>query len=175
MIILNFLLPAPASQRPYHRDKGYGGDEEYTINRRPNKKGATLNGDDVHKKKEETKTDDGFIGIIIAGLAALIVILVIIIVIFVIRHKRRKNNNNRRSLKPVVDHHAINLNDLCGTSNGKVSNGNMYNCVATDEMDSEKEIVGDGKLSKPAYLEPKDTIQGRDLPDLPPSPVSGGL
>ncbi|XP_041368248.1 discoidin domain-containing receptor 2-like isoform X2 [Gigantopelta aegis] len=177
------LGDAPASQRPFSGDKSYSGDEEYTINRRQKKKGATLNGDDVHKKKEETKTDDGFIGIIIAGLAALIVILVIIIVIFVIRHKRRKNNNNRRSLKPVVDHHAINLNDLCGTSNGKVSNGNMYNCVATDELDSEKEMMGDGKLSKPAYLEPKDTIQGsRDyaVPDvtksalvvnLPPRPA----
>jgi hypothetical protein len=101
--------------------------------------------DSVHKEKEEKEVAEDYIGIIIGALAALIVLLVFIIVIFFIRHKRRKHNNNRRSLKPVVDRHVtINLNDLRGSTNGKVSNGNMYNSIATDETNSERELLCGG-------------------------------
>lgn len=52
----------------------------------------------------------------------------------------------------------------------------MYNSVATEEGESDRETYSAAdKLGKPAYLEPKDTIQGRELPELPASPESGGL
>ena len=51
----------------------------------------------------------------------------------IVRHKRRQNTN-RNNLKPAADNVlAINLNNFHGTSNGKVSNGNVYNGVATEE------------------------------------------
>ncbi|PVD21718.1 hypothetical protein C0Q70_17518 [Pomacea canaliculata] len=127
--------------------------------------------DSVHKEKENKEYSDDYIGIIIGALAALIVLLVCIIVIFFVRHKRRKHNNNRRSLKPVVDRHVtINLNDLRGSTNGKISNGNMYNSIATEELDSDREPSnhsGNQKLGKAGYVTPKDTIQGRHLPPYP--------
>ncbi|XP_046560812.1 discoidin domain-containing receptor 2-like [Haliotis rubra] len=136
---------------------------------------ASQSTDTITKKGETAEFDDGYIGVIIGALAALIVILIIIIAIFIIRHKRRKHNNNRRNLKPVVDRHVtINLNDLRGSTNGKISNGNMYNSVATEEGESDRETYNAAdKLGKPVYLEPKDTIQGRELPELPASPESG--
>ena len=99
--------------------------------------GPNQSTDAVHKEKENKEYSDDPIGIIIGALAALILLLVIVIIIFFIRHKRRKSNNNRRSLKPVVDRHVtINLNDLRGSTNGKVSNGNMYNSIATEDTDA---------------------------------------
>lgn len=144
--------------------------------------------DSVHKEKESKEYDDNYIGIIIGALAALIFLLVVIIVIFFVRQKRRKHNNNRRSLKPVVDRHVtINLNDLRGSTNGKVSNGNMYNSIATEETDSDRG-EGAGKIGKAAYLSPKDSIQGAEMRDyavpdvtksalvvnLPPRPPRNG-
>ncbi|KAK7504484.1 hypothetical protein BaRGS_00004350, partial [Batillaria attramentaria] len=85
-----------------------------------------------------------------------------------------ENKTSQKTLKPVVDRHVtINLNDLRGSTNGKVSNGNMYNSIATEETDSEREMRGEGgeKLSKAAYLSPKDSIQGRQLPPVPFSPA----
>ncbi|ESO96071.1 hypothetical protein LOTGIDRAFT_116145 [Lottia gigantea] len=141
----------------------------------------TSNPDQKNRNGQDNKKelDDGYIGVIIGALAALILILVIVICIFFYRHKRNKNNNNHRALKPVVDRHVtINMNDLCGSTNGKISNGNMYNSIATEDMDSEKEPTCNGRdksCKSPAYLEPKDTIQTRSLPDVPPISDSGGL
>lgn len=129
--------------------------------------------------------DDSYVGIIIGALAALIIILFIVAVIIVVRHRRSKHNNNQPCQKPVVlgDRHVtINLSDLRGgCTNGKLSHGNMYNSVATDDMDSDREMCAgsaDKLCSKGSgsgnYLEPKDSIQGRKLPDLPPTPDSSG-
>lgn len=92
------------------------------------------------------------------------------ILIFFCRHKRRKNNNNRRGHKPVGNSHVtVNLNDLRGATNGKVSNGNMYNSIATDEADSDHDAggccsgggAGNEKFGcKPAYIQPQDSIPG---------------
>jgi discoidin domain receptor family protein 2 len=136
---------------------------------------ASLSPDeDVHKKKEAKVMDEDYIGIIIGALAALIVILVLIVIVIIIRHRHRKHNNNtRRGLKPsVVDSRVtINLNDLRGSTNGKISNGIMYNSVAADDAESDKEMCNGGdKLSfKSPYLEPKDSIvlAGRELPEVP--------
>ncbi|KAH9500701.1 Epithelial discoidin domain-containing receptor 1 [Bulinus truncatus] len=83
------------------------------------------------------------ISIIIGALAALIFLLLGVILIFFCRHKHRKNNNNRRGHKPVsTSHVAINLNDLRASTNGKLSNGNMYNSIATEDADSDHDGVG---------------------------------
>ncbi|GFO49410.1 discoidin domain-containing receptor 2 [Plakobranchus ocellatus] len=149
----------------------------------------------VTPKKEENDGND-YISIIIGVLAALVFLLFAVVLIFFCRHKRRKNNNNGRGsssvsstssangrvLKPVGNNHvAINLNDIRSSNNGKVSNGNMYNSIATDEADSDRDASaggccngggsagsvsgsGSGKYGcKPAYVQPKDTIQGRQI------------
>ena len=74
---------------------------------------------------------------------------------------------------------TLNLNDLRAmtnppttsapppATNGKVSNGNLYNSIATSDLDSDRDI-GNGKLlNGDTYREPFDGIQGRKLPDLP--------
>ena len=115
-----------------------------------------------------TTTENNMIGIIIGTLAALIVILFagVCIVIVIIRHKRSKQNNNRHCLKPVMDRHiAVNINDV-RNQNGKISNGNMYNSVATDDMESDRELCRNGidhKLCKDPYSDPKDSLEGRQL------------
>ena len=92
--------------------------------------------------EQTSAKDEDYISIIIGALAALIVILTIIVVFVIIRHKRRQNNN-RNNLKPAADNVlSINLNNFHGTSNGKVSNGNVYNGVATDE-EHVKEVNGE--------------------------------
>ena len=81
-----------------------------------------------------------------------------------------KQNNNRRSLKPVVvaDRQiAINMNTIQNGHGGKISNGNVYNSVATDEHPPGGMCNGNDKLCKVPYCEPKDSIRGRDLPDIP--------
>ncbi|XP_059166256.1 discoidin domain-containing receptor 2-like isoform X2 [Physella acuta] len=94
-------------------------------------------------EKDNKEYDDEYISIIIGALAALIFLLLCVILIFFCRHKRRKHNNNRRGHKPVSNSHVtINLNDLRGATNGKLSNGNMYNSIATDDADSDREGVG---------------------------------
>ncbi|CAG5136400.1 unnamed protein product, partial [Candidula unifasciata] len=94
-------------------------------------------------EKENKEYDDEYISIIVGALAALIFLLICVVLIFFCRHKRRKNNNNRNSHKPVNGSHiTINLNDLRTATNGKVSNGNMYNSIATDEADSDREAGG---------------------------------
>ena len=91
--------------------------------------------------EQTSAKDEDYISIIIGALAALIVILTIIVVFVIVRHKRRQNTN-RNNLKPAADNVlAINLNNFHGTSNGKVSNGNVYNGVATEE-DNVKELNG---------------------------------
>lgn len=91
--------------------------------------------------EQTSAKDEDYISIIIGALAALIVILTIIVVFVIIRHKRRQNTN-RNNLKPAADNVlSINLNNFHGTSNGKVSNGNVYNGVATEE-ESVKEVNG---------------------------------
>ncbi|XP_035829229.1 discoidin domain-containing receptor 2, partial [Aplysia californica] len=151
--------------------------------------------DDMMEEKENKEYNDEYISVIIGALAALIFLLVCVILILFCRHKRRKNNNNRRGHKPVSNNHVtINLNDLRGTTNGKVSNGNMYNSIATDDADSDRDgagccnggggggggggsgsggggsggsVAGAGGSGigsekfgcKPAYVQPKDSIQ----------------
>lgn len=145
--------------------------------------GPITHGGQQHKAPKVM--DDSYVGIIIGALAALIIILFIVAVIIVVRHRQCKHNNNRPCQKPVVlgDRHVtINLSDLRGScTNGKLSHGNMYNSVATDDMDSDRELCAgsaDKLCSKSSgsgnYLEPKDSIQGRKLPDLPPTPDSSG-
>ena len=101
--------------------------------------------------EQTSAKDEDYISIIIGALAALIVILTIIVVFVIVRHKRRQNTN-RNNLKPAADNVlAINLNNFHGTSNGKVSNGNVYNGVATEE-DQVKEL--NGKILKLNSIQP---------------------
>jgi hypothetical protein len=106
---------------------------------------GTPKDDDIEKVPGETAAgDEDYISIIIGALAALIVILTIIVIFVIVRHKRRQRLN-RQSLKPVSDTVLnINLNNFQNNVNGKVSNGNVYNGVATEDDDHVKEINGKG-------------------------------
>ena len=126
--------------------------------------------------KEKKSLDDEYIGIIIGALAALIMLLFIVVVIIIIRHRRRKYGPTNQRMKSFEPRHVtLNLNDLRPpVVNGKVVNGNMYNSVATSDMESDKENslrkINNGDL----YHEPFDGIQTRKLPELPKTPESTG-
>ena len=128
----------------------------------------------LHKTEEKKSFEEQYIGIIIGALAFLIVVLFAIVLFIIIRHKKQKRNS-QLGLKPGVDHVTLNINGMhmngvrAGTMNGKVSHGNMYNSVATDEEDLDHICNGGDKILKSSYSEPKDSIQGRNLPDLPSS------
>ncbi len=126
-----------------------------------------------HGKK---KNDDEIIGIVIGILATLILLLFILMIIIIIRQKRGKLLASHRAAKAVVEPHSngtMNLNDVNShTNNGKLSNGKIYNCVASSDIESERE----GTWSKiGSYREPIDCIQHRKLPDLPRTPESTGI
>ncbi|KAK3781338.1 hypothetical protein RRG08_018964 [Elysia crispata] len=113
----------------------------------------------ITEEKEEKEYNNDYISIIIGALGALVFLLLAVVLIFFCRHKRRKNNSNGRGsssvssssstnghvLKPVGNSHVtINLTDVRGSVNGKVSNGNMYNSIATDDADSDRDASAGG-------------------------------
>lgn len=112
----------------------------------PNSKTSLNQASDDHDSKVPGQTasaSEDYISIIIGALAALIVILIIIVIFVIIRHKRRQSLN-RQSLKPVSDTVLNNFQNM----NGKVSNGNVYNGVATEDDDHQvKGVNGKGKHS----------------------------
>ncbi|XP_062610234.1 discoidin domain-containing receptor 2-like isoform X3 [Saccostrea cucullata] len=126
--------------------------------------------EDRSVQTKEATTENDMIGIIVGTLSALIVTLLVVavIVIILIRHKRSKQNNNRHCLKPVERHIALNMNSIRNMQNGKVSNGNMYNSVAQDEMESDREICNGGeKLYSRDYAVP-DVTKSALIVALPP-------
>ncbi|XP_045197424.2 discoidin domain-containing receptor 2-like isoform X2 [Mercenaria mercenaria] len=136
-----------------------------------------IDGDDIAKVPGETAPkDEDYISIIIGALAALIVILTIIVIFVIVRHKRRQRLN-RQSLKPVSDTVLnINLNNFQNNVNGKVSNGNVYNGVSTEDDDHIKEM--NGKVLPVSvnsyYYEELDDFKPPLIVALPPvtSPVT---
>ena len=137
--------------------------------------------------KSEKGLGDAYVGIIIGALAALL-LLVVFIICFVVRRHRRNKYSSSSPIKGMfgVDHVNFNLSDLTPGGmmvNGKppkVSNGNMYNSVATSEVDTtDKEplhkVSGVNGTNGDIYREPCDNIQNRKLPELPPcTPSSTG-
>ncbi|XP_061189054.1 discoidin domain-containing receptor 2-like isoform X3 [Saccostrea echinata] len=126
--------------------------------------------EDRSVQTKEATTENDMIGIIVGTLSALIVTLLVVavIVIILIRHKRSKQNNNRHCLKPVERHIALNMNSIRNMQNGKVSNGNMYNSVAQDELESDREICNGGeKLYSRDYAVP-DVTKSALIVALPP-------
>ena len=77
----------------------------------------------------------------IGSLVALISILIAIVVFIIFKHKKHKNNNSRCSLKTPVSENTVSLNlsDVHNTPSGKVLNGHLYNGVAVEETDSDRE------------------------------------
>lgn len=111
------------------------------------------------------------IGIIVGIFFVFIVIffVVVVIVIILIRYKRSKQNNNRYCFKSVERYIVFNMNGIRNMQNGKVLNGNMYNSVVQEEMESDRELCNGGeKLCKSlSYSEFQDfLVGGRDLLDL---------
>ena len=125
---------------------------------------------DSDRSKPHKALDDQYIGVIIGALCALILLLFIIVLIFVLR-QRRKKHSNAKVIQPR--NVTLNLNDLRNPGSGKLSNGNMYNSVASSDVESER----DGpsvKLTNDIYGGQFGTIQSRRLPELPPTPGSVG-
>lgn len=119
---------------------------------------------------KEAAPDDNIIAIIVGTLAALIVLLFGIVGFIIWRQRRSKQNNNRHSLKPVVDRNIpINMNDLHGTRNGKVSNGNVYNSVATEDVECDPHLCNGDKLYSRDYAVP-DVTKSALVVALPPQP-----
>lgn len=127
-----------------------------------------------HSKEKQDMGDD-HIGIIVGALAAFVLILFVVICIIILRHKRRKNGSNHR-IKQSFDpgHVTLNLHDLQPpVANGKISNGNKYNSLATTE-DPDQNGTLHKNLNGDVYPERFDVIQARKLPELPKTPESTG-
>ncbi|XP_052222204.1 LOW QUALITY PROTEIN: discoidin domain-containing receptor 2-like [Dreissena polymorpha] len=109
---------------------------------------------------EKASATEDYVSIIIGALAALIVILTIVVIFVVIRYRRRRNQN-RQSLKPVSDTVLnINLNNFQNNiTNGKVSNGNVYNGVATEEDEHVKDVNGKALPPMTSPMTPVTTSQ----------------
>ena len=98
---------------------------------------------------KEAAPEDNIIAIIVGTLAALTALLIAVVCFIIWRQRRSKQNNNRHSLKPAVDRNIpINMNDIHGTRNGKVSNGNVYNSVATEDVECDPHLCNGDKLCK---------------------------
>ena len=130
-------------------------------------------------EKAEKNLDDEYIGIIIGALAALILLLFAVIIVIIMRHRRNKYNNNHRTMKPMEPRNVtLDLSDIrLAATNGKLLNGQMYNCVATSEegelMENNPGFVSKQDLSE-LYGE-STGIQARKLPSLPRrTPESSG-
>ena len=98
---------------------------------------------------EKAASNDEYVSILIGALAALIFILTLVVVFVIIRYKRqvKRRQGNNTALKPLSDTVLnINLNNYQNNVNGKVSNGNVYNGVATDDDEHDKGVNGKGKL-----------------------------
>ena len=129
-----------------------------------------------NQSSETERLDDQFIGIIIGALGA-VILLIGAIAVFIIVRRRRQKYSNGKQLKPTAatQHVTLNLEDLRAlTNNGKVvSNGNLYNSIATSEFDSELQGEGEEHAkvkvihNGDTYREPYDGIQARRLPELP--------
>ena len=144
----------------------------------PTPDGMTNSTDLLDGAKPHKNLDEEYIGIIIGALAALILLLFGIILLIIIRHRKNKYNNNHRTMKPIEPRNvAVDLSDIRIAANGKVSNGNMYNFVATSEGESDREGACCTNAKDCFGGEPSTTtgaIQNRKLPDLPPTPDSSG-
>ena len=125
------------------------------------------------------KNDDEIIGIVIGILATLILLLFILMIIIIIRQRRGKFANHRAVKAVHIEAHSngtVNLNDIhnqttSSANNGKLSNGKIYNCVASSDIESDRE----GTWTKMgSYRDPLDCIQHRKLPELPRTPESTG-
>lgn len=125
-------------------------------------------------RSKEATPNDNIIAIIVGTLAALIFILFAIVASIIWRQRRSKQNNNRHSLKPAVDRNIpINMNDV---RNGKVSNGNVYNSVATEDMECDPQLCNGDKLYSRDYAVPDVTKSALvvALPPQPPQPPNRG-
>ena len=75
-----------------------------------------------------------------------------------------------------MDHVTINMSNVAalhGKLSHKLSNGTMYKNVPTDDFEHHS-CNGADKILK-GYSDPKDSIQGRNLPDLPSSSEMQGI
>lgn len=148
---------APDDASRAYPDGGKAGANEFDVTENENR--GDNQDSSVTEEKEEKEYKNDYISIIIGALGALIFLLLAVVLIFFCRHKRRKNNSNGRGsssvssssstnghvLKPVGNSHVtINLTDVRGSVNGKVSNGNMYNSIATDDADSDRDASAGG-------------------------------
>ncbi|XP_052789716.1 discoidin domain-containing receptor 2-like isoform X2 [Mya arenaria] len=118
---------------------------------------------------EKASANEDYISIIIGALAALIVILTIVVIFIIVRYKRRRNLN-RQSLKPVSDTVLnINLNNFQNNmNNGKVSNGNVYNGVATEDEERVKDVNGKAVGVNSYFYEELDDFKPPLIVALPP-------
>ena len=110
-----------------------------------------------------TRLDDTYVGVIVGVLVA-VVLLSAIVFVFVFRRRRSKFNGSPHKLFGM-NHMNFNLDDLTpAMANGKLSNGNMYNSIATME---DKEMKGKGSGTEEGSRE--HDMQHRTLPVPPPS------
>ena len=108
------------------------------------------------------RLDDTYVGVIVGVLVA-VVLLSAIVFVFVFRRRRGKFNGSPHKLFGM-NHMNFNLDDLTpAMANGKLSNGNMYNSIATME---DKEMKGKGSGTEEGSRD--HDMQHRTLP-VPPA------
>ena len=127
-------------------------------------------------QESTTRTKGGnehLIGIIVGVLGALVLLAGAVVLIVIFRSRKKKSGSNSQLKSLTSEHVTLDLNDIRALANGKLSNGNMYNSVATSDSDHE-EPSGTQQYKN---IDPTEqaTLQARKLPELPKTPESTGL
>ena len=113
--------------------------------------------------------EDSYIGVVVGAAVAFVVIISVVVVIIVFRQKRRKYG--RTVLESVLspDRLSFKLQSAPVSTSGKISNGNIYKSIATNEAgDCEKEGLSLKMSTFPARETlkqlPEDSLPIYELP-----------
>lgn len=117
----------------------------------------------------ETTMTEECIGIIIGMLFMVVIILIAVILIIILRNRRQKYATGHQVMKCIEPRHiAVTMNSLRNSrsslSNGKINNGNIYDFVATSDVDSDQTRTCCG-ISNMVEFYPE--LPERDMPRIP--------
>lgn len=128
---------------------------------------------------KEKKLNDEYVGIIIGALLVVAVILMTVILLLLMRHRRQKYTNGHQVMKCIEPRHvAVTMNSLrhsrATLSNGKINNGNIYDFVATSDVDSDQARSCCGGITNMVEFYPEVSEQICHLSELPRTSDSSG-
>lgn len=151
-------------QRPGRRKEGQ--EEKAELDKKPNT---------IHTNNPQGGggMNDGIIGIIIGVLAVLIVLFIIIFILVFLRRKRRyRKGHESVKIGHELPYH-FNEEEFFFTDTHKKS-VNTYNFVNGSDVESEKDTVSSGLPNGNGDVSCTSKLLQRQLPELPPTPISTG-